>query len=57
MAGRLPPRQLVAAGPQVQVDPAVLELQLVDLALAVVLAAGLEGEDLQVPWEMLEPDQ
>jgi hypothetical protein len=32
----------------VQVDPAALELELVDLALAVVLTAGLEREDLQV---------
>jgi hypothetical protein len=43
---RLPPWRLVASGPQVQVDPAALELELVDLALAVVLAAGLEGQDL-----------
>jgi hypothetical protein len=34
-----------------------LELELVDLALAVLLATGLEGEDLQVAGEMLEPDQ
>jgi hypothetical protein len=34
---RLPPG-LVAAGAEVQVDPAALELQLVDLALAVVLS-------------------
>jgi hypothetical protein len=32
----------------VQVDPVALELELVDLALVVLLAAGLEGEDLQV---------
>jgi hypothetical protein len=31
----------VASGPQVQVEPAALELELVDLALAVILAAGL----------------
>jgi len=31
-----------------QVDPATLELELVDLALAVLLAPGLEGQDLQV---------
>jgi hypothetical protein len=30
----------------VQVDPAALELELVDLAFAVVLTAGLEGENL-----------
>jgi hypothetical protein len=44
--GRLPPWRLVTAAPQVQVDPAALALELVDLALAVVLAAGFEGEDL-----------
>jgi hypothetical protein len=38
--GRLPPWRLVPAGPQVQVHPAALELELVDLALAVVLTAG-----------------
>ncbi len=53
---RLPPG-LVAAGAEVQVDPAALELELVDLALAVVLAAGLEGEDLQVAGEVLELGQ
>jgi len=42
--GRLPPRWLVAAGPEVQVNPAALELELVDLAFAVVLAPGLERE-------------
>jgi hypothetical protein len=31
-------------GPQVQVDPAALELELVDLAFAVVVAPGLERE-------------
>jgi hypothetical protein len=41
----------------VQIDPAALELQLVDLALAVVLAAGLEGQDLQVAREVLKLDQ
>jgi hypothetical protein len=38
----------------VQVDPAALELELVDLALAIVLAGGLEGQDLQVAGEVLE---
>jgi hypothetical protein len=38
----------------VQVDPAALPLDLIDLALAVVLAAGLEGEQLGVPRERLE---
>jgi hypothetical protein len=32
-----------------QVYPAALELELVDFALAVVLAAGLEGQQLGVP--------
>jgi hypothetical protein len=32
----------------VQVDPAVLEFELVDLALAVLLALGLEGQHLKV---------
>jgi hypothetical protein len=50
---RLPPRRLVAAGSEVEVDPAALELELVDFPLAVVLAAGLEGEDLQVAREAL----
>jgi hypothetical protein len=51
---RLPPWRLVASGSQVQVDPAALELQLVDLALAVVLATRLEGEHLQVAGQVLE---
>jgi hypothetical protein len=54
--GRLP-SGLVAADPQVQVDPAALELELVDLALAVVLAPGLEGEDLQVARQPLKLGQ
>jgi hypothetical protein len=49
MAGR--------GGPQVQIHPAALELELVDLALAVVVAAGLEGQDLQVAGEVLELGQ
>jgi hypothetical protein len=48
---------LVAAGPKVQVDPAALELELVDLALAVLFAAGLEGQHLQVAGEALELGQ
>jgi hypothetical protein len=36
--GRLAPWWLVASGPQVQVEPAALELELIDLALAVILA-------------------
>jgi hypothetical protein len=41
----------------VQVDPAALELKLVDLALAEVFAAGLEGKDLQVAGKVLELGQ
>jgi len=41
----------------VQVDPAALELELVDLALAVIFAAGLEGEDLKVAGQVLELGQ
>jgi len=41
----------------VQVDPAALELELVDLALAVLLTAGLEGEDLQVAGQVLQLSQ
>ncbi len=55
--GRLAPRWLVASGAQVEVDPAALELELVDLALAVVFAAGLERQDLQVAGEVLELGQ
>jgi hypothetical protein len=44
-------------GPEVQVDPAALELELVDLALAVVLATGLEGQDLRVARQVLELGQ
>ena len=54
---RLPPWRLVAAGAQVQVDPAALELELVDLALGVILAASLEGEDFQVAGQVLELGQ
>jgi hypothetical protein len=41
----------------VQVDAAALEVELVEFAFAVVLAAGLEGEDLQVAGEVLELGQ
>ena len=51
------PRWLVPAGPEVQVDPAALEFELVDLAFAVVLAAGLEGQDLQVTGKVLKLGQ
>jgi hypothetical protein len=57
---RLPPRWLVASGPKVQVDRSGLELELVDLALAVLPTflwrpARVEGADLwgqrQLPFE------
>jgi hypothetical protein len=35
----------------VQIHPAALPLDLVDVALAVVLAASLEGQQLRVPRE------
>jgi hypothetical protein len=54
MASRLPPRWFVSSGPQVQVYPAALELELVDLALAVVLAAGLEREQFGTSRELLQ---
>jgi hypothetical protein len=38
----------------VQVNPTTLPLDLIDLTLAVVLAAGLEGEQLRIPRERLE---
>jgi hypothetical protein len=38
----------------VEVDPAALQFDLVDLSLAVVFAAGLEGQDLQASRKMLE---
>jgi hypothetical protein len=55
--GQLPPRWFVASGPEMQIDARALEFEFVDLALAVVLAAGLEGEDLQVAREVLELGQ
>jgi hypothetical protein len=51
------PRWLVAPDPQMQVEAAALGLELVDPAFAVVVAAGLEGEDLQVAGEVLELGQ
>ena len=54
---RLAPRRLVPAGAKMQVDLATLELELVDLTLAVIITAGLEGQDLQVAVEVLELDQ
>jgi hypothetical protein len=45
---------VVPAGVRVHVDPAALPLDLVDLAFAVVLAAGLEGQQLRVARKRLE---
>jgi hypothetical protein len=36
--------RIIAAGAEVQVHPAALPLHVVDLALAVILAADLEGK-------------
>jgi hypothetical protein len=38
----------------VQVDPAALELELVDLALAVMLAAGLERDQFGISRQLLQ---
>jgi hypothetical protein len=38
----------------VHVDPAALPLDLVDLAFAVILATGLEGQQLRIPREHLK---
>jgi hypothetical protein len=53
--GRLPP--LVASGSEVEVDAAALGLEFVDLALAVVFAGGLEGQDLEVAGQALQLGQ
>jgi hypothetical protein len=47
-------RWVVAADAKVQVHPAALALDLIDLAFAVVLASGLEGEQFGFPRERLE---
>jgi hypothetical protein len=57
LPGRLAPWRVIPAGAEVQVDSAALPLDLVDLALAVVLAAGLEGEHFHVLGEPLQSDQ
>jgi hypothetical protein len=44
----LPVRRVVAPNAEVEVDPAALPLDLVDLAFAVLLAASLEHEQLRV---------
>jgi hypothetical protein len=43
--------------PKVQIHPAALPLDLINLALAVVLATSLEGEQLGVPRKRLEGRQ
>jgi hypothetical protein len=56
-ADRLASGLIVPARAQVQVDPAALPLDLIDLAFAVVLTAGLEGQQLGVARERLEGSQ
>jgi MFS family permease len=51
---RLASQRVVPADAKVQVNPAPLPLDLIDLALAVIFAASLEGEQLRVPREGLE---
>jgi hypothetical protein len=56
----VPPPSLagvVPAGAEVQVHPAALELELVDLALAVLLTGGLERQHLQVARQVLKLGQ
>ena len=48
---RLPSWRIVAAGPEMQVDPAALERELIALALAVVLTPSLERQQSCVPRE------
>jgi hypothetical protein len=45
---------VVSTGAEVEVDPAALPFHLVDLTLAVVLAAGLEGKQFCVPGKALK---
>jgi hypothetical protein len=54
---RLVSRRVVPADAEVQVHPAALPLDLIDLALAVVLTTGLERQQLSVPRERLERGQ
>jgi hypothetical protein len=46
---RLASRRVIPAGAKMQVDPASLPLDLIDLAFAVVLTAGLEGRAARHP--------
>jgi hypothetical protein len=48
--------QVIAAGTKMQVHPAALPVDLVDLTFAVILAAGLERQQLRVPREPLQLD-
>jgi hypothetical protein len=48
------PSAVVSTGAEVEVDPAALPFHLVDLTLAVVLAAGLEGKQFCVPGKALK---
>jgi hypothetical protein len=41
----------------VQVDPAALPLDVIDLALAVVLAASLERQQLRIPRRAISENQ
>jgi hypothetical protein len=50
-------RGVIPAGAQMQVHPATLPLDLIHLALAVILTASLEGQQLGVPRERLERGQ
>jgi hypothetical protein len=54
---RLPPGRLVPPGSELQVDLAALELDVIDLALAVLLTASLECQHLRVPRELLQRGQ
>jgi hypothetical protein len=51
---RLASPRVVTADAEVQIHPAALPLDLIDLPLAVVLAASLESQQLRVSWERLE---
>ena len=48
---------VVSPDAEMQLDPAALPLDLVDLALAVLLAARLERQHLRVLREVLQPSQ
>jgi hypothetical protein len=54
---RLDSPRVVPTDAEVQIHPAALPFDLVDLALAVVLTTGLERQQLSVPRERLERGQ